>query len=164
MISKWQLVFLSFIITFIFVFILGSFFIGRAAISKNSFSNTELAIETLASNKKVSEVYLHIAQNQTCYWIKYTDNQSNYLIQMNVYDNPEHDCMGVLKERKYIIIDRPVNIQGNICVCYNDDYVLDFTNIGNTSLLQISEFEPASPIGTISLGAAKVVKTITGLT
>ena len=144
------------------IFVLGSFFVGRAAISANTLFSTELAIETLTDGQK--QVYLHIEKNQACYWIKYTDNSTNYLIQMNVYDNPEHNCMGVVKERKYIVVDHPVNIQGNICVCYDEDYSLEFSDIGKTSLLQISKFEPDSPFKVIPIGTAGVVKVLTGQT
>jgi hypothetical protein len=72
--------------------------------------------------------------------------------------------VGLEKTRNYIVVDSPVNIHGNDCVCGNKKYALELKIEGNTKHLKISKSTAEMPtMRRISLGISDFIQNLLGI-
>jgi hypothetical protein len=96
------------------------------------------AFKNLVNEKK--DRYLDFKNNNSCYWIRSTVNETNYLLEITEYETSANakGCTGLPKETNYIVVDKPVNLNGEDCVCGNLKYLLKLTDLDKTNQLEIS--------------------------
>ncbi|MDI6826788.1 MAG: hypothetical protein QMD36_06465 [Candidatus Aenigmarchaeota archaeon] len=69
------------------------------------------------------EFLVKIQENNTCYWIKSTTNETHYILQINEYESPGV-CEGFVKNSASIGLDQWLNVFGDTsCLC-KGEYIL----------------------------------------
>jgi hypothetical protein len=140
MLNRKYLIILSILVVISFFFFIRSIQTGYFIIpSVRTESEIKSTLEDLSKEEK-GEINLDFKKSNTCYWIRPTVNETNYLIEITEYETSANTkgCMGLPKGKKYIVVDKPINLQGNDCVCGNLKHLLKIKNIGNTKQLEIS--------------------------
>lgn len=98
----------------------------------NLFKSTETKTDLVFAIEKLIDgqdgILIEITDNNICYWIRPTMNETKYLLEINEYEstNDMRGCVGFLKSTKYIVLDHPVNLRGTDCVCGGMKYLLEW--------------------------------------
>lgn len=139
MVKGKYLIILSILVVISLIFLIGNIRTGHFSQSMRIESDIKTSLEDL-SKKNEGEINLNVKKSNACYWIRPTVNETNYLIQITEYETSDKikGCMGIPKETRYIVVDKPINLQGNDCVCGNLKQLLKIENLGNTKQLKIS--------------------------
>jgi hypothetical protein len=115
------LIFLIFSLSYFFISSYQTIRLGITGYFKTVKEETNLiqAINKLIEGE--DELVVKI-QNNTCYWVKSTSNETHYILQINEYESSV--CVGFVKNSMSIGLNRWVNVLGDTsCLC-NGEYIL----------------------------------------
>ena len=127
-------------VTFLFgiIFFLASIFKFSAPAQKEPLSliptniptETDVitALEKIIKEKR--EMRVKITENDTCYWVKPTNNGTHYLLQINKYNGIVEKCIGFPENIHYIQREKGLSIFGDTCICDKETYLLEWENSG----------------------------------
>ncbi len=88
-------------------------------------------ISALNKLKDSNSILIEVTENETCYWIKPTRNKTHYLLEINKYKSTMGRCLGFLRGKSYVIVDKGINmIGGNSCICTDETYLLEWKKDG----------------------------------
>lgn len=144
-------------LTLLLFFTLSKKFTGYVVQAEVITSKPETALRNVVKGK---ETLLELKDNTTCYWIKPTMNESNYLLQITVYKNIGLRCVGIPKERIHIVVDRPYNLYGKTCFCGPEKFVLKGKIRGRNGWLAIERYRPVPIWIKISLSVTEFLKNL----
>jgi hypothetical protein len=118
----------------IIITLLGLYFLSTTLLNKFfKFSTTGEFVSVKEETNLVSavnkliegqdEIAVKIEDNTTCYWIKSTSNETNYILRMNEYGY-SGECSGFVKNSVDIGLSQWLNVYGDTsCIC-KGEYLL----------------------------------------
>jgi len=87
-------------------------------------SETDLvsAVERLIKGQ--NEVTVEITEEDVCYWIRPTFNETGYYLEILEYDTEFGECVGVIRSKNLIPLSEKMVMHSPGCVC-NGQYILE---------------------------------------
>lgn len=52
-----------------------------------------------------------------CFWIRSTTNENGFVLEVREYNSSSKNCIGEFLNKTEILLDKPINLIGNDCIC-----------------------------------------------
>ena len=95
------------------------------------FKSIETETDVVTAIKKLingqNEIIVEIMGNNVCYWVKPSYDGTKFNLQVNEYETPVGNCIGIIKDVNYIELDEGMNVLGDTdCLCSGGKYLLEW--------------------------------------